>query len=131
MYFVLIILLGISLIVSLVLYALRQNINLYFTPTQLLSQHIAPTLRVRIGGMVREGSIQRNSMIDPLAVHFVVTDLEHDIDVQYSGVLPDLFREGQGVVALGTLGSDRVFIAQQILAKHDENYMPPGSANAA
>lgn len=124
-------LLGLALVISLVLYALRQNINLFFTPTQLLTQQSMPTTRVRIGGLVREGSVFRNSDEDALTVRFVVTDLEHDIAVQYTGVLPDLFREGQGVVALGKLGVDQIFRAEQILAKHDEKYKPPGSVNAA
>lgn len=131
MFFILALLLGIALVISLVLYALRQNINLFFTPTQLLAQQVAKTTRVRIGGMVREGSVHRNNESDPLAVKFIVTDFEHDVVVQYTGVLPDLFREGQGVVALGKLDADHIFKAEQILAKHDEKYMPPGSSNAA
>lgn len=122
---------GIAIVISLVLYALRQNINLFFTPTQLLTQPIAQTTRVRIGGMVREGSVARNIAQDPLTIKFVITDFEHDVAVQYTGVLPDLFREGQGVVALGKLDADHIFKAEQILAKHDEKYMPPGSSNAA
>jgi len=131
MYLVIILLLSITLVISLVLYALRQNINLFFTPTQLLAQQSMPTTRVRIGGMVREDSVRRNTSIDALTVRFVVTDLKHEIAVQYTGVLPDLFREGQGVVALGKLGADQIFRAEQILAKHDEKYKPPGSVDAA
>jgi cytochrome c-type biogenesis protein CcmE len=131
MYLILMLLLGITLVISLVLYALRQNINLFFTPSQLLAQQSPQTTRIRIGGMVRAGSVRRDNVADPLTVHFVVTDLKTDIAVQYTGVLPDLFREGQGVVAMGRLGADRIFKAEQILAKHDEKYMPPGSANAA
>jgi len=130
MYLVLTLLFGTALAVALVLYALRQNINLFFTPTQLLSQQAASPKRIRIGGLVRQGSIHRASVGDKLTVRFVVTDLEHEVVVQYTGVLPDLFREGQGVVASGTLGEDQIFIAEQILAKHDETYTPPGSINA-
>ena len=129
-YLILTLLLGIALVISLVLYALRQNINLFFTPSQVLTQQNLTT-RVRIGGMVRAGSVHRDNIVDPLAISFIITDLKTDITVQYSGVLPDLFREGQGVVALGRLNANRVFIAEQILAKHDEKYMPPGDVNVA
>lgn len=135
-YLILIFLLGIAVTVSLVLYALRQNINLFFTPTQLLETQklpLSPMTRIRVGGVVREGSISRNikAEANALTVQFIITDFQHDVLVVYTGVLPDLFREKQGVVALGVFGSDKIFKADQILAKHDENYMPPGSYNAA
>jgi cytochrome c-type biogenesis protein CcmE len=131
LYLIIMLLCGTAVVISLILYALRQNINLFFTPTQLLSQPTAKTTTVRIGGMVREGSVRRNIDADPLTVKFIVTDFETDITVQYTGVLPDLFREGQGVVASGKLDTEMIFKAVQILAKHDEKYMPPGSTNAA
>jgi cytochrome c-type biogenesis protein CcmE len=117
---------GFGLVVALVLFALQQNINLFYTPQELSMSRIQPTTRIRIGGMVKIGSLEQAA---GLTVKFVVTDYHHDLPVVYDGVLPDLFREGQGVVALGVLGSDHVFQAEQILAKHDENYMPPELAN--
>jgi len=114
---------GVGIIVTLVLYALSQNINLFFSPTDM-AQGKAPTeQRIRAGGMVREGSLQRAT--DSLKVRFVVTDFVHDVDVAYEGILPDLFREGQGIVAQGKLNSEGVFMADEVLAKHDEKYMPP------
>ncbi len=130
MYWLLTLLFGSALVITLVLYALRQNINLFFTPSQLLSKEVIHNTRIRIGGMVREGSILRNISSDSMNVKFVITDFEHEVTVQYSGVLPDLFREGQGVVALGKLDVNQIFRAEQILAKHDEKYMPPRSVNA-
>lgn len=113
--------LGLSAIIALVLYALRQNINLFYTPSQLL--HGASMQRVRLGGMVAKNSVQYGQ---GLQVIFSVTDFNNSIQVDYTGILPDLFKEGQGVVVLGKFtGQD--FKAEQILAKHDENYMPPGS----
>lgn len=119
-YFLLLLLFGTSLAIALVLYALRQNIDLFYTPSELLAE--IPSNRVRLGGMVRQGSIIHNA---GLQIAFVVTDFNHEVPVEYNGVLPDLFREGQGVVALGSYSAGK-FIAEQILAKHDENYMPPG-----
>jgi cytochrome c-type biogenesis protein CcmE len=116
-------LLGIGVIVGLVLYALSQNINLFFSPTEM-AQGKAPThQRLRAGGMVREGSLVRAS--DSLTVHFVITDFAEDVKVEYTGILPDLFREGQGIVAQGKLNDEGVFLADEVLAKHDEKYMPP------
>lgn len=111
-------------VVGLVLYALRQNINLFYTPAQLFAAERMPIHRIRIGGMVQAHSVKRGS---DLNVSFTITDFKKELQVQYSGVLPDLFKEGQGVVALGTMNTDQIFIAEQILAKHDENYMPPGT----
>jgi len=109
-----------------VLNALNSNIALFFTPTQVLAGE-APKDRVfRIGGMVRDGSLQRNAM----TIHFVVTDTAKDIPVAYTGILPDLFKEGKGVVAQGKLGPGGMFVATEVLAKHDENYMPPEAKHA-
>lgn len=108
----------------LVVKALRQNVNLFYTPTQLatVEVNIGSGRAVRIGGMVQKGSVMQGK---DLNIEFVVTDFSHSVTVQYSGMLPDLFKEGQGVVVLGHL-QNKIFYADQVLAKHDENYMPPG-----
>jgi cytochrome c-type biogenesis protein CcmE len=105
--------------VGLVLFALRDNIVFFYTPSQVAAKALAPGTRLRIGGLVKQGSVAR----DGQRIHFVVTDGKDEIGVTYSDALPDLFREGQGVVAEGTLGKDGV-AASNILAKHDERYMP-------
>ncbi len=114
--------LGLGAALALALYALSQNINLFFTPSQIV-KHQAPLGRLmRIGGLVKLGSVQYAKQ--GLTVKFIVTDTHNEVVVKYAGVLPDLFREGQGIVTLGQLNSDYQFIASQVLAKHDENYMP-------
>ena len=113
---------------ALVLNAFEENIVFFHTPTDLIEKDIAKDRRVRIGGLVEENSVQRAA--DGLAVTFTVTDLTHTVPVVYRGILPDLFREGQGVVAEGTFGADGTFQADKVLAKHDENYMPPEVAEA-
>lgn len=119
---------GIGLIAALVLNAFRSNLVFFFSPTQV-AQGEAPTGRAfRIGGLVEEGSVQRQP--DGITVRFVVTDTAKAIPVVYQGILPDLFKEGKGVVAEGKLGEDGLFTASQVLAKHDENYMPPEAAHA-
>lgn len=118
---------ALCLAVALVLYALSQNINLFFTPTDIIEQKIDASSQFRLGGMVVKDSVQREK---ELKVKFLVTDFNHAVEVQYQGILPDLFREGQGVVALGKLGAENSFVAKEILAKHDENYMPPEVAAA-
>lgn len=119
---------GIGLIAALVLNAFRSNLVFFFSPTQV-AQGEAPTGRAfRIGGLVEEGSVQRQP--DGITVRFVVTDTAKAIPVVYQGILPDLFKEGKGVVAEGKLGADGQFTATQVLAKHDENYMPPEAAHA-
>ncbi|MHB1085183.1 MAG: cytochrome c maturation protein CcmE [Thiobacillus sp.] len=111
---------------ALVLNAFRGNMVFFFTPSQIAA-HEAPTGRsLRIGGLVEVGSIKR----DGVNVHFVVTDTAQSLPVVFTGILPDLFKEGKGVVAEGELGADGVFQATQVLAKHDENYMPPEAAEA-
>lgn len=122
LYYISFFLIGIAVAASLIFYALRQNMNVFVTPNLLASMHVAPDYHLRLGGMVKEHSIKRDK--NDLGVEFVVTDFKHDITVRYVGVLPDLFREGKGVVAEGTINTNGVFIATQILAKHDENYMP-------
>jgi cytochrome c-type biogenesis protein CcmE len=111
---------------GLMLFALRDNIVFFFTPAQLAEKHVAPGTRLRIGGLVKEGSVVKNGR----EVSFTVTDRTNDVTVAYTGLLPDLFREGQGVVADGTLTSDGAFRADSVLAKHDERYMPREVADA-
>lgn len=112
---------GLSLAIGLSLYALSTNIDLFFTPTQVAAGEVPAGQRIRVGGMVKEGSVQHNQ--NSLEVNFVTTDYSHDVSVFYSGILPDLFREGQGIVAEGAISPEGVFVASRVLAKHDENYM--------
>jgi len=113
---------------TLVLRAFESNLVFFYSPTQVAA-HEAPTTRAfRVGGLVQLGSVQRAS--SGLTVNFVVTDGAHQVPVRYTGMLPDLFREGKGVVAQGRLDGSGWFVAQQVLAKHDENYMPPEAAAA-
>ena len=114
---------GVGIAVALALVALQQNINLFYSPTQIANGEAPAHTRIRAGGMVAEGSVQRSA--DSLDVAFVVTDYAANVTVRYRGILPDLFREGQGIVALGRLNDDGELIADEVLAKHDENYMPP------
>jgi cytochrome c-type biogenesis protein CcmE len=111
---------------ALVLTAFRQNLVFFFTPSQVAANEAPVGKTFRIGGMVETGSVKRSGV----EVRFVVTDTAKSIPVVYSGALPDLFREGKGVVAQGQLGPDGVFRAREVLAKHDENYMPPEAAHA-
>lgn len=114
---------GLAVAVGLLLFALRENINLFYPPEAIVAGDAPVGVTIRAGGMVVEGSLVRG---DGLDVRFVVSDLAgHDVPVRYHGILPDLFREGQGVVATGQLRRDGVFVADEVLAKHDENYMPP------
>lgn len=112
--------------VALVLNALQSNLVFFFTPTQVAAREAPTHGSFRVGGLVQEGSVQR----DGLKLRFIVTDTAHAVPVTYQGLLPDLFREGKGVVAAGKLGADGVFHASEVLAKHDENYMPPEAADA-
>lgn len=120
---VLFILFGAATAVGLAAYALRANINLFYPPAEIAAGKAPVGVSIRAGGMVREGSIVRDP--NSLRVDFVVTDYEADVAVTYTGILPDLFDEGQGVVAAGTLDESGLFTATEVLAKHDENYMPP------
>ncbi|MFS0826432.1 cytochrome c maturation protein CcmE [Pseudomonas phoenicis] len=114
---------GVALAVGFALSALQQNINLFYTPTQIANGEAPRDTRIRAGGMVEQGSVQRSG--DSLDVRFVVTDFNKSVPITYRGILPDLFREGQGIVALGKLDADGVVVADEVLAKHDEKYMPP------
>jgi cytochrome c-type biogenesis protein CcmE len=113
---------------ALVLNALKSNLNYFYTPTQVANDEAPNNRSFRIGGLVLAGSLKRHT--DGLTVEFVVTDTARNIPVSYKGILPDLFKEGKGVVAQGRLGANGYFVADQVLAKHDENYMPPEAAKA-
>src|SRR5258708_35344589 len=113
---------------ALVLTALNDNIVFFYSPTQIAEKKIPPERRFRMGGLVEAGSVKKSA--DGQVTSFKVTDTHKTVDVVYRGLLPDLFREGQGVVAEGSLGADGVFAAREVLAKHDENYMPPEVAKA-
>ena len=120
--FIAILILVSTAVLSLVLFALQQNMNLFFTPSQLLTHKSLGNNRIRVGGMVVKGSLKRGENLD---VNFVISDFEQNLQVFYQGILPDLFREGQGVVVLGRMQPEGHFNAEQVLAKHDETYMPP------
>jgi cytochrome c-type biogenesis protein CcmE len=122
------ILAGVSLAGVLALDAFRENVMFFFDPSQVAAGEAPIEKRFRLGGMVRPGTVDREA--GSLDMSFIVTDFKHDVRVVYTGVVPDLFRENQGVVAHGRLGSNGVFVADEILAKHDENYMPPEVAKA-
>ncbi|SVE27156.1 uncharacterized protein METZ01_LOCUS480010 [marine metagenome] len=113
---------GCTIATGLALLALRENINLFFSPSQIVEGTAPSNTTIRLGGMVVAGSIQRG---DNLGVTFVLTDLAEQVTVAYEGILPDLFREGQGIVTQGKLDSTGRFVAEQVLAKHNETYMPP------
>ena len=122
------ILAGVGLASALALRAFQQNVNFYFDPSKIAAGQVHPGESFELGGMVEKGSLVRTP--GTLDVRFVVTDFKHTVQVRYSKVLPDLFREGAGVVAHGRLDQNGVFIADDVLAKHDENYMPPPVARS-
>tara|TARA_B100000530_G_scaffold241349_1_gene157420 strand:- start:549 stop:959 length:411 start_codon:yes stop_codon:yes gene_type:complete len=106
--------------ISLILYSLNSNLDYFFTPTELKDRNIPADKRIKVGGMVLSGSVERISS----SISFVITDYENSIKVEYEGIVPDLFKEDSGVVVLGNL-RDKILYAEEVLAKHDENYMPP------
>jgi len=114
---------GTALIVGLVMYSLNQNINLFYSTSQIAQGEAPVGKRIRVGGMVVEGSVKRSKK--SLKVSFDLTDYEQQVTVEFTGILPDLFREGQGIIAQGKMDAKGVFQADEVLAKHDENYMPP------
>jgi cytochrome c-type biogenesis protein CcmE len=122
------ILAGVGLASGLALRAFKQNVTFYFDPSKIAAGQVRPGESFRLGGLVEKGSLVRTP--GTLEVHFVVTDLRHSVPVTYDQVLPDLFREGSGVVAHGHLDSHGTFIADEVLAKHDENYVPPPVARS-
>lgn len=123
LFIVLFIVVGASAAAGLIFYALSENLNLFYSPTQISDGEAPQNQRMRAGGMVREGSVMRAG--DSLKISFVVTDYAHDVSVNYEGILPDMFEEGQGVVVTGKLDDAGVIQAEEVLAKHDEEYMPP------
>ena len=116
-----------GLAATLVLKALDSNLSYFFSPTEVVEKKAPKDHVFRLGGLVQPGSLERGQ---ELTVRFVVTDNAHQVKVAYTGILPDLFKEGQGVIAQGRMGPDGVFVADEVLAKHDENYMPPEVAEA-
>ena len=118
---------GLSLAAVLTLTAFRKNLMSFYTPTDLVSATVPTGARMRLGGLVERGSVKRG---EGLKLQFVMADCSNKLPVRYEGILPDLFREGQGIVATGSLSEDRVFVADEVLAKHDENYMPPQLAES-
>ena len=126
--FIVVSLAALGLAAYLVLGAFRNNLVFFFSPTQIATKEAPVGRTFRIGGLVQNGTLTRES--DGLTVHFTVTDTANSIPVVYKGILPDLFKEGRGCVAQGRVGSDGTFYADQIMAKHDENYMPPEAARA-
>jgi cytochrome c-type biogenesis protein CcmE len=124
----LLILAGVGVASTIAFYSLQQNLLYFQSPSDLAQQPIPPGRQFRLGGLVKPGSVARQG--ETLATRFVVTDGPQEVTVEYVGILPDLFREGQGVIARGTLNDNGLFAASEVLAKHDENYMPPEVAEA-
>ncbi|MCX7554513.1 cytochrome c maturation protein CcmE [Marinicella sp. S1101] len=125
---VLMVALGVSVAVAIFLTAFRDNIMFFKSPTEVAAQDYPENRNFRLGGMVKDGSMSR--IPNSLKVQFVVTDFAEEVKVEFEGILPDLFREGQGVVTIGKMRNDDLFVAEEVLAKHDENYMPPEVADA-
>jgi cytochrome c-type biogenesis protein CcmE len=121
-------LIALGLVTALVLNAMKGSMSYFFSPTEVAEGHAPPDHVFRLGGLVEGGSVKRED--DSLTVRFTVTDTLHSIKVAYTGILPDLFQEGQGVIAQGKLGPGGEFVADEVLAKHDETYMPPEVADA-
>ncbi len=119
---------GLGIAAALVLGAFKNNLVFFFSPSQVAAKEAPIGRTFRVGGLVQEGTVKRE--LDGLTVRFVVTDTAQSIPVVYKGILPDLFKEGKGCVAQGKIGSDGVFYADEVLAKHDENYMPPEAGDA-
>ena len=119
---------GVAVAVAIFLTAFKDNIMFFKSPTEVAANDYPINRNFRLGGMVKEGSMQR--VPNSLKVQFLVTDFAEDVKVEFEGILPDLFREGQGVVTIGKITSEKLFIAEDVLAKHDENYMPPEVADA-
>jgi cytochrome c-type biogenesis protein CcmE len=122
------ILAGVGIATAFALQAFQKNLLYYYSPTQIQAGEAPDSRSIRVGGLVENGSFQRAS--GSLEAHFVLTDFQNTVRVSYTGVLPDLFREGQGIIARGKMTSDGTFVAEEVLAKHDENYMPPEVADS-
>jgi len=125
---VLVIIIGVGAAAVVAIKALNENMLYFWSPSDIKEQATPPGTRIRLGGLVAEGSVKRAS--DSLNVSFIVTDGPASVEVRFNDILPDLFREGQGVIAIGELSSEGYFVADDVLAKHDENYMPPEVADA-
>ncbi|WP_154223190.1 cytochrome c maturation protein CcmE [Marinicella rhabdoformis] len=125
---ILLVFVGVAIATGIFLLAFKENIMFFKSPTEIAAGDFPQQRSFRIGGMVKDGSLTRAE--DSLKSTFVVTDHQHDVTVEYEGILPDLFREGQGVVAIGIMKTGELFVAEEVLAKHDENYMPPEAAAA-
>ena len=128
LYLVALMVIGVGIAVAFALNAFNQNLMFFYSPTEVIGGEAPRDHTFRLGGLVTDGSVQRQP--DGLTVQFDVTDTAKNVTVQYTGILPDLFREGQGIVAHGSLRDDGVFVADEVLAKHDENYMPPEVADS-
>lgn len=113
---------GVGLAAGLTLTAFRKNLMSFYTPSDLVAAPVREGAKLRLGGLVEAGTLKRG---EGLRVEFIVADCTHKVPVRYEGLLPDLFREGQGIVATGSMNAEKVFVADEVLAKHDENYMPP------
>ena len=127
MLFALAIVAGVGIAVALALAAIQQNMRYFYDASQINAGEAPVGVNIRVGGLVMDGSVRRNDHTD---VEFDVTDLKQQVRIRYTGILPDLFREGQGIIAIGKLGADGIVVAEEVLAKHDENYMPPEVAKS-
>ena len=125
---VLMVAMGVAIAAAIFLTAFKENIMFFKSPTEVAAKDYPLNRSFRLGGMVKDNSMRR--IPDSLKVQFVVTDFAEDVTVEYEGILPDLFREGQGVVTIGKMLHEDLFVAEEVLAKHDENYMPPEAAGA-
>jgi len=128
LYAILSIVVGVGATIALALTAFQDNLLYYFTPSEVQAGEVPQDRNIRVGGMVVKGSVQRPGQ--GLTVEFVLTDYAQQVTVEFEGILPDLFREGQGIIAQGHLNQDQVFVASEVLAKHDENYLPPEVADS-
>jgi len=128
LYLIALMVIGVGIAVTFALNAFNQNLMFFYSPSEVIAGDAPRDHTFRLGGLVTDGSVQRQP--DGLTVQFDVTDTAKNVKVQYTGILPDLFREGQGIVAHGRLRDDGVFVADEVLAKHDENYMPPEVADS-
>lgn len=128
LFFIIFLVTGITVAAGFALYAFNQNLMFYFSPSEVKQGKAPHNKLFRMGGMVVKGSFKRQD--ENLKVHFDLTDYEDTVSVEYTGILPDLFREGQGIISRGKLNANGVFVAEEVLAKHDENYMPPEVAES-
>jgi cytochrome c-type biogenesis protein CcmE len=128
MVFVAVLVIGVAVAAALAFRAIGENMLFFYSPSQLASGEVPAGQSIKVGGLVVDGSVHRNG--GELAVQFDLTDTAETMTVRYDGILPDLFREGQGIIAMGKLGPNGTFVADEVLAKHDENYMPPDVADA-